>query len=244
MQFQLNFCLFQVGQDVTFDCEAQVDQRLRNTFKVEWFFNDNKLDDIRIADPDDYENVEYENADYEEDPSNTTKYFRVGTSSLGIKSPTMDDVGTYRCQITTGVEPPFVLEAGLYSEADQGWIYIVIIAIICFLILLLLIMCIVCVRKRSRRKGRYGVKDVADGKRKNRSDIQYSIDDDTESLHKELEGETPIIKPSSHRRNGNLDNNGDLKGSENSLLNMTDEDLWLRKGMDEDGSFRQVYIKE
>ena len=33
-------------------------------------------------------------------------------------------------------------------------------------------------------------------------------------------------------------------GSENSLLNMTDEDMWLRKGMDEDGSFRQVYIKE
>ena len=31
-------------------------------------------------------------------------------------------------------------------------------------------------------------------------------------------------------------------GSENSLLNMTDEDLWLRKGMDEDGSFRQVYM--
>ena len=32
-------------------------------------------------------------------------------------------------------------------------------------------------------------------------------------------------------------------GSENSLLNMTDEDLWLRKGMDEDGSFRQVYME-
>jgi len=92
---------------------------------------------------------------------------------------------------------------------------------------------------------------VADGKRKNRSDIQYSIDDDTESLHKELDPElsttrTPIIKSS--QRNGRnaspLDTNADLKGSENSLLNMTDEDLWLRKGMDEDGSFRQVYIKE
>ena len=75
-----------------------------------------------------------------------------------------------------------------------------------------------------------------------RSDIQYSIDDDTESLHKDADPEsrTPIIKPSSRQ----LSNNSDLKGSENSLLNMTDEDLWLRKGMDEDGSFRQVYIKE
>ena len=36
----------------------------------------------------------------------------------------------------------------------------------------------------------------------------------------------------------------DKSNSENSLLNMTDEDMWLRKGMDEDGSFRQVYIQE
>lgn len=85
---------------------------------------------------------------------------------------------------------------------------------------------------------------------KNRSEIQYSIDDDTESLHKELDPDlnttTPIIKPSSNNKpKGNsspLASNGDLKGSENSLLNMTDEDLWLRKGMDEDGSFRQVYM--
>ena len=28
-------------------------------------------------------------------------------------------------------------------------------------------------------------------------------------------------------------------GSENSLLNLTDEEIWLRKGMDEDGSFRE-----
>ncbi len=57
-----------------------------------------------------------------------------------------------------------------------------------------------------------------------RSDIQYSIDDDTESLNKELDPElattrTPIFNPKK---------NGDLKGSENSLL--TDEDMWLRKG--------------
>lgn len=234
------FPYLQLGQDVTFDCEVQVDARLKKTVQVEWYFNDNKLDIQIMSD----EPVEYED-NQDEAVGNDTKYSMVGNNSLRINSPTIDDLGTYRCQVITGVEPPFVLEAGLYSEADQGWIYIVIIAIICFLILLLLIMCIVCVRKRSRRKGRYGVKDVADGKRKNRSDIQYSIDDDTESLHKELEGETPIIKPSSnHRRNGNLDHNGDLKGSENSLLNMTDEDLWLRKGMDEDGSFRQVYIKE
>ena len=34
------------------------------------------------------------------------------------------------------------------------------------------------------------------------------------------------------------------RGSENSLLNLTDEDLWLRKGMDEDGSFREGRYSE
>ena len=69
-----------------------------------------------------------------------------------------------------------------------------------------------------------------------RSDIQYSIDDDTESLHKDMDPEsatnrTPIIKPSSGKMFNSNGNSSDLlKGSENSLLNMTDEDMWLRKG--------------
>ena len=54
-----------------------------------------------------------------------------------------------------------------------------------------------------------------------RSEIQYSIDDDTESLHKELDPDlnttTPIIKPSSNNKpKGNsspLASNGDLKGT-------------------------------
>jgi hypothetical protein len=33
------------------------------------------------------------------------------------------------------------------------------------------------------------------------------------------------------------------KGSENSLLNLTDEDQWLGRGMDEDGSFRGGYLE-
>ena len=53
-----------------------------------------------------------------------------------------------------------------------------------------------------------------------RSEIQYSIDDDTESLHKELDPDlnktTPIIKPSiNNKPKGNsspLASNGDLKG--------------------------------
>ena len=46
------------------------------------------------------------------------------------------------------------------------------------------------------------------------------------------ESATPIIKPSGKKNyNSQMSNSSDLlKGSENSLLNMTDEDMWLRKG--------------
>ncbi len=101
------------------------------------------------------------------------------------------------------------------------------------------------------QSGRYGVKDIEDGRKKaNRSDIHYSIDDDDEdddeegkSVHNDLldgAGKKPIIRGSSS--NGGLKKaggaGGDLRGSENSLLNAED-DLWLVKGMEEDGSFRE-----
>lgn len=227
--------LLKSGQDVLFNCGVNVDKRLKDSTQVEWYINEERLD---------FETPEYPEYEYDYSGTNSSKFSILSNYSLLIKSPTLTDLGTYRCKITTPVDN-VILEAVLYSEADQSWIMIAIIIVICVLILLILILCIICVRKRSRRKGRYGVKDVADGKRANRSDIQYSIDDDTESLHKDLDNDnrTPIIKPNSNRRSP-LENHSDLKGSENSLLNMTDEDLWLRKGMDEDGSFRQVYVQE
>ena len=88
-------------------------------------------------------------------------------ASLLIHSASPEDLGTYRCEIDTGIDE-VKLEAVLYSEDTHNWILILVIIIICILILTLLIMCIVCVRKRARRKGRYGVKDVADGKHRNR----------------------------------------------------------------------------
>ena len=77
------------------------------------------------------------------------------------------DSGTYRCQVNSGIDE-VKLEAVFYNENDQNWLMILIIIIICILLLVLLTLCIICVRKRARRKGRYGVKDVADGKRTNR----------------------------------------------------------------------------
>jgi len=223
--------LYTAGQDVTFDCVVDIDPKLKKEInpRIEWFRDGQKLDQVLTVQLDSNETLD------------TYRYLLYPNATLLIKKPSEEDLGTYRCQVNSGIDE-VKLEAVFYNENDQNWLMILIIIIICILLLVLLSLCIICVRKRARRKGRYGVKDVADGKRTNRSDIQYSIDDDTESLHKDADPEsrTPIIKPSSRQ----LSNNSDLKGSENSLLNMTDEDLWLRKGMDEDGSFRQVYIKE
>ena len=86
----------------------------------------------------------------------------------------------------------------------------------------------------------------------NQSDIQYSIDDEIEGILPDKNGSSgkkpkknPIFRPKSSKQtnngyngvpttNGNGRNN--ISGSENSLL---EEDDWLRRGMDEDGSFRE-----
>ena len=86
----------------------------------------------------------------------------------------------------------------------------------------------------------------------NQSDIQYSIDDEIEGILPDKNGSSgkkqkknPIFRPKSSKgiKNGthvpshaNGTGRNNISGSENSLL---EEDDWLRKGMDEDGSFRE-----
>ncbi len=143
------------------------------------------------------------------------------------------------------------------------WLWLLILLIIVLALVLLCICCLICaMRRRSRRKGRYGVKDVADGKEPpndphNRSDIHYSVDGAEDGLLGNEEGlddtalsKAPIIKDGRKAKVVTATEGGKGKssqslekdavgGSENSLLNLTDEELWLRKGMDEDGSFRE-----
>ena len=146
-----------MGQDVRFDCLVDVDPRLKESLRVDWFKNQERLD-LDIA-----SNVSTE---VSEEESSQSRFLLMPNASLQIRSPTEDDLGTYKCQITTGIDE-VILEAMLYVESHD-WLYILIIIIICVFALLILISCIAFVRKRSKRKGRYGVKDVADGKRKNR----------------------------------------------------------------------------
>lgn len=106
------------------------------------------------------------------------------------------------------------------------------------------------------------MKDIEDGKsRHNKSDIHYSIDNENDDIENDLldndsddledeyevdQSGEKVKKPKKKKKpiyngkaNSNLDNANVTRGSENSLLNLTDDDLLLRKGMDEDGSFRE-----
>merc|ERR1712029_133141 len=156
---------------------------------------------------------------------------------------------------------------GQYLE-DWIWLLIMECVLIVVL-LAICIVCVVClVRKRAKHNGSYQVKDTEEGKRKlNGTDIHYSVEDDeeTDSMNKPLKqymdgtinsttetAPTPIIKnggggsqppqvangkkPVSLNQTGST---GRISGSENSLLTMTDEDEYLKRGMDEDGSFRE-----
>lgn len=188
-------------------------------------------------------------------------------NSLTIFKASAEDLGHYSCKVRTGVDE-IVLGASLYQEKDWWWLLVLIAAVIGTLLLILCIMCVCCVRKRAKRRGHYGVKDIEDGKKvskknskvgrkghNNRSDIQYSIDDEIdEDAQRETplldgsnaSGKTPIFGPNKAGPNvggtNNKKNNlppGGLSGSEHSLLNANDEDDWIKKGFDEDGSFRE-----
>lgn len=72
-----------------------------------------------------------------------------------------------------------VITTGIYkmTVADFWWLIVIIVIV---LLLLLCCICVICmVRKSSRKKGRYGVKDSAEGKKgagsHNRSDIHYRL---------------------------------------------------------------------
>ena len=146
-----------------FDCLVEVDPRLKDAVTVEWYKDQAKLELDYIQD----ETIENGTEISPEGGIELSRFRLMPNNSLYIMNPIPEDLGTYRCQIMTAIDD-FTMEAVLYSESDWNWLLILIIIIICVLILILCILCIVCVRKRARRKGRYGVKDVADGKRHNR----------------------------------------------------------------------------
>lgn len=237
--------LFQQGGNVLFDCLVDVDPAINESVVVEWYLADKKLDlessEEEIKKPDSG-NMEYEDITTPE-PSiaEHPKYSLMPNRSLLISSVASEDLGDYKCLVKTPIDE-IVLLASLYTSESWLWVIILMVIIVCVLLLIILTLCILWIRRRAKRQGRYGVKDMENGKKLNRTDIHYSIDEDNDGKERSLldpdkSGSTPIFTPKTLKQLSDI-----TKGSENSLLNLTDEDLWLRKGMDEDGSFRGGYL--
>ena len=150
-----------------------MDQEL--TANIEWKKFDSEGTEIDLAYVTESKIVEYdatgevpsEELIDENEDLNANRLIKLSNNSLRISNPTEQDIGTYKCYVHTPIDE-HILTAYLSHQRDFEWLHILIIIIICILIVLITIMCIVCVRKRSRRKGKYGVKDVADGKSRNR----------------------------------------------------------------------------
>ena len=76
---------------------------------------------------------------------------------------TSDEIGKYACFVRTPVDE-VIIEASIYDDSFPWWWLIVLLTIIALLLLLICCCFICCIRRRSRSKGRYGVKDIEDGK--------------------------------------------------------------------------------
>ena len=168
----------------------------------------------------------------------------VTNSSLLICGLGPEDVGSYHCEVSTSLGEVVRSEpSSVYLTAPfPWWILIIALSVLIFLILI----CVVCYCKRRRTgKGYYGM-DIEDGINgaHNKSDIYYTTEDN-ESIMDEMDqsmlerqnGKTPIFTPKTIRRLARVDKS---IGSIGSLL---DDDEYLDKGYDEDGSFRERYAE-
>ena len=172
--------------------------------------------------------------------------YLLANSSLLVCGLGPEDVGSYHCEVNTSLgEVVRSQPSSVYLTAPFPW-WIVIIAI--SLVIFLILICVICYCKRRRTgKGYYGM-DIEDGINggtgHNKSDIYYTTEDN-ESIMDEMDqsmlekqnGKTPIFTPKTIRRLARVDKS---IGSIGSLL---DDDEYLDKGYDEDGSFRERYAE-
>ena len=185
----------------------------------------------------------------EEDPcarvSGSHNVYLLTNSSLLICGLGPEDVGSYHCEVNTSLgEVVRSQPSSVYLTAPFPW-WVVIIAL--GVLIFILLLCLICYCKRRRTgKGYYGmdIEDGINGAVHNKSDIYYTTEDN-ESIMDEMDqsmlekqnGKTPIFTPKTIRRLARVDKS---IGSIGSLL---DDDEYLDKGYDEDGSFRERYAE-
>ena len=235
------------GSSVVFPCDVDIDQVLGSDFEVAWY-KDSEALSPGLLEPA-LAITEAEVAEVAEDEcakaGGEHHWYLLTNSSLMVCGLGPGDVGSYHCEVNTSLgEVVRSSYSSVYLTAPFPW-WIILIAL-CLLILLLLL-CVVCYcKRRNMGKGYYGmdIEDGINGGNHNKSDIYYTTEDN-ESIMDEMDqsmlekqnGKTPIFTPKTIRRLARVDKS---IGSIGSLL---DDDEYLDKGYDEDGSFRERYAE-
>lgn len=248
--------LFSEEQVVMLDCLVTVDPDLKRHLMVTWFHGEEELKDLPVQHLNFNVNSEVEDMGVEHEGSvveeEVERRFVMPNNTLVINDLTEDDLGEYRCEARVdkkGLEERLVVGpiSEIYTFVPFPWWIIVVVIIV--LLLLIIIVCVVCkAKKRRSGKGYYDVNDIEKtGKKHNKSDIYYvpaDVDGDSimnESdnflLNDKIENKTPIFTPKTIRHLNKVESN---TGSLGSLF---EEDDFIMKGMDEDGSFRERYAE-
>lgn len=255
---------YAAGQPAVLDCAVDVDANLMGSLQVDWWKGEQQLDllpsleDFHVGEAVGRQPefplvssslVQLIGDEAAGDEEGLPRLVLLPNASLLISRLQQEDLGYYSCRVRTELEA-----VGLRSEVSQIYIpsafpYWIIVLVICILLLLLLIGCLVIqVRRRTHGKGYYGVKDIektgTTPSKHNKSDIYYTTEDG-DSVMNEQDNlplntstpttRTPIFTPKTIRHLANMDK---ATGSVGSLL---EDDEFLRRGMDEDGSFRERY---
>ena len=230
---------------VIFPCDVNVDEGLRWDTEVTWYRDSVALTPSRLPSIGDAVDSELSPCDMATDDSDSNTMFLLANHSLALCSVDNSHVGSYHCEVSTSLEPGPIRSSysSVYiTQPFPWWILIIIISVLIFF----LVMCMVCYCKRRHQgKGYYGM-DIEDGVagKHNKSDIYYTTEDNEsimdevdQSMLEKQNGKTPIFTPRTIKRLARVDKS---IGSIGSLL---DDDEYLDKGYDEDGSFRERYAE-
>ena len=234
----LNEVNSQRSGEVIFPCDVQIDEGLQDDLEVTWFRDSERLQpSAQLL----FEGLPAEDVSPCEGAE--SDLVMLTNHSLALCAVDQSHVGSYHCEVSTSLEPQPIISSfsSVYiSQPFPWWILIIIISTILFI----LILCVVCYCKRRHQgKGYYGM-DVEDGVKHNKSDIYYTTEDNEsimdevdQSMLEKQNGKTPIFTPRTIKRLARVDKS---IGSIGSLL---DDDEYLDKGYDEDGSFRERYAE-
>ena len=238
----------QSGLDVFFPCEVRVDSNVVDDYTVIWYKDQVALDVYELQ-PDVRISASETNIKFSEEPAGVcedTEQHRLvllTNDTLVVCGLQQDDIGEYHCEVSTQLEHSVKSHRhSVYIGTNFPW-WIILVIILAILILIVFLALACYWRRKKLGKGYYGM-DVEDGGLRNKSDIYYTTEDNEsimdevdQSMLEKQNGKTPIFTPKTIRRLARVDKS---IGSIGSLL---DDDEYLDKGYDEDGSFRERYAE-